>query len=460
MKRALISVANKQGIEAFASELVELGFTILSTGGTASLLKKAGIAVTEVQEETLFPEMMDGRVKTLHPKIHGGILMRRDTIEDIEMAHTHGIGAIDIVCVNLYPFAATVSREHTLAEVVENIDIGGPAMVRSAAKNHAFVAVVTNPAQYAEVIGDLREHGQVSEELRRRLAVAALLHTAHYDSTISMYFWQAYGLEGFPSEMGIPMKLSAKLRYGENPHQAGAFYAEPVLPSGLATAKQLQGKELSFCNINDANAALSLVKEFTRPAAVVIKHTNPCGVAMGDTIHEAFTKAHAADPVSIFGGIVAFNGEVDEATAIALSEIFLEVIVAPGFSEGALAVLTKKKNLRLLVIDIVKGASPLPQWDLKKVEGGYLLQTPDTIGCSKNWRVVTTVQPTDRQKDDMEFAWAIVKHVNSNAIVIVKDGTTIGVGMGQTWRVSARQRLVGCSRKSRNRYGLHRRAPF
>lgn len=435
MKRALISVADKQGVIEFAAELVELGYMILSTGGTAERLKNAGIPVTEVQEVTAFPEMMDGRVKTLHPMIHGGILMRHNNPEDIALAQQHGIAPIDLVCVNLYPFAATVSREHTMDEAIENIDIGGPAMVRSAAKNHAFVAVVTSPAQYPDVIRDLREQGKVSQNMRRKLAVEALLHTAHYDSTISMYFWQAFGLEGFPQELGLPMKLTSGLRYGENPHQAAAFYREPVLAGGLSEAKQLQGKELSFCNINDANAALELVKEFSRPAAVVIKHTNPCGVALGETIYEAFTKAHAADPVSIFGGIIALNREVDAATAAALAEIFLEVIIAPQFSAEALLILGKKKNLRLLVVDMSPREVKLPQWDLKKVEGGYLLQTPDVTGSHKNWRVVTTALPTDRQMADMEFGWAVVKHVKSNAIVIVKDGVTLGIGMGQTNRI-------------------------
>ena len=338
MKRALISVADKSGVKEFAEELVSLGFSILSTGGTAQLLKNAGIPVKEVQEVTSFPEMMDGRVKTLHPKLHGGILMRRDNDGDLELAKEHGIEPVDLVCVNLYPFAATVSREHTIDEAIENIDIGGPAMVRSAAKNHAFVAVVTSPRQYSEVIRDLRDQGEVSESLRRRFAVEALLHTAYYDSTISMYFWQAFGLEGFPQELGLPMKLTSGLRYGENPHQAAAFYREPVLAGGLSEAKQLQGKELSFCNINDANAALKLVKEFAGPAAVVIKHTNPCGVALGQTIYDAFTKAYAADPVSIFGGIIALNREVDAATAEALAEIFLEVIIAPQFSAEALEI--------------------------------------------------------------------------------------------------------------------------
>ena len=435
MKRALISVSDKQGVKEFAEELVSLGFTILSTGGTANLLRTAGIPVTEVPEVTSFPEMMDGRVKTLHPKIHGGILMRRDNPGDLKLAKEQGIEPIDLVCINLYPFAATVSREHTIDEAIENIDIGGPAMLRSAAKNHAFVAVVTDPAQYADVLRDLREQGEVSETVRRRLAVEALLHTAHYDSTISMYFWQAFGLEGFPQEMGLPMKLNSGLRYGENPHQAAAFYREPVLAGGLSEAKQLQGKELSFCNINDANAALELVKEFSTPAAVAIKHTNPCGVALGDTIYEAFTKAHAADPVSIFGGIIALNREVDAATAEALAGIFLEIIIAPQFSAEALIILGKKKNLRLLVVDMSPREARLPQWDLKKVNGGYLIQTPDVSSPRNTWRVVTTALPTDGQIDDMEFGWAVVKHVKSNAIVIVKDGVTLGVGMGQTNRI-------------------------
>ncbi len=435
MKKALISVADKTGINEFAAGLVELGFEVLSTGGTSRQLQQAGIPVTEVQQITEFPEMMDGRVKTLHPRIHGGILMRRDNPEDVAITKEHGIPEIDLVCVNLYPFAATISSQHSLEDAIENIDIGGPAMVRSAAKNHAFVAVVTSPMQYAAVLSELREQGRVSLELRRKLAVEALLHTAYYDSTISMYFWQAYGLEGFPRELGLPMSLVSGLRYGENPHQAGASYSEPLPVGGIPQAKQLQGKELSFCNINDANAALEMVKEFSRPAVVAVKHANPCGVAMADTIFEAYSKAHDADPVSIFGGIIALNRQVDKATAEAMTAIFLDVIIAPSYTDEALVVLGKKKNLRLLTADFAPAGSPLPSWDIKRIEGGYLLQTKDVIGPKDNWRVATTAEPTERQLADMEFAWILVKHTKSNAIVIARDGVSVGIGVGQTNRI-------------------------
>lgn len=436
-KRALISVSDKSGVQELAEELIKLGFEVVSTGGTARVLRQAGLSITEIEDVTGFPEMLDGRVKTLHPSVHGGILMRRGKRDDETKAKEQGIVPIDIVCVNLYPFAATVSREHTLAEAVENIDIGGPAMVRSAAKNHAFVAVLTSPRQYAEVLGELREQGAVSEGTRQRLAVEALFHTAHYDSTISLYFHKAYGLTSFPEEMGLPMKLASSLRYGENPHQQAAFYSTPVAAEGLPGATQLQGKELSFCNINDASAALALVQEFCRPAAVAIKHANPCGVAVGDSLHEAFRRAYESDPVSIFGGIIAFNREVDGETARALSEVFLEVILAPSFSKCALNTLGKKKNLRLLTVSLDKIEPVLPDWDLKRVQGGYLVQSPDTVGSSKNWRVATTVLPSDGQLDDLKFAWKVVRHVSSNAIVLAKNGATVGIGMGQTNRIDA-----------------------
>jgi phosphoribosylaminoimidazolecarboxamide formyltransferase/IMP cyclohydrolase len=435
MKRALLSVADKTGIVDFARGLAELGYDIISSGGTAKCLRDSGIPASDVQDVTGFPEMMDGRVKTLHPKVHGGILMRRDISDDLAVAADWGILPIDVICVNLYPFAATISRPHALEDAIENIDIGGPAMVRSAAKNHKFVAVVTNPKRYEEVLRELRDESAISLRLRRELAVEAFMHTAHYDSIISFYFHQAYGMEGFPEELAVPMKRHITLRYGENPHQQAALYREPTADTGLMGARQIQGKELSFCNINDANAALELVKEFTEPAVVAVKHATPCGVALGGSIYEAYSKAYAADPVSIFGGIVATNGTVDAATAEAMSSIFLDVVIAPEFTDEALLILGKKKNLRLLTVSFTPSVRVAPSWDLKRVEGGYLLQTPDLSSPPTQWRTVTTSIPDAKQLADLAFGWTVVKHVKSNAIVIVRDGVTIGIGMGQTNRI-------------------------
>ncbi|MBS3985282.1 MAG: bifunctional phosphoribosylaminoimidazolecarboxamide formyltransferase/IMP cyclohydrolase [Selenomonadales bacterium] len=441
-RRALLSVWDKTDLVPFARGLMDLGFTILSTGKTAEHLRQAGVLVTDVEQVTGFPSMMSGRVKTLHPSIHGGILLRRDHAEDVAQAASLGILPIDLVCVNLYPFQATIRRQHTLEDAIENIDIGGPTLIRAAAKNQAFVTTVTNPRQYANVLTELCEQGEVSPALRSTLAAEAFFHTAHYDSTISLYFHRAFELPNFPREMALPMELAQELRYGENPHQKGAYYRHPGAGEGLAGMRQLQGKELSYCNINDVSAALAVLGELDQPAAVAIKHANPCGVAVSHSAATAYAKAYAADTVSIFGGIVALNREVDLTTAALLGETFLEVVVAPKFSCEAREHLGKRRNLRLLEVSLKQEKSRLPAWDVRRVEGGYLVQTPDATGPKRNWRVVTSAMPTDSQLDDLKLAWQVVRHVSSNAIVLVKNGATVGIGGGQTNRIDAATQAI------------------
>lgn len=435
-KRALVSVYDKTGLAELARGLTELGWEILSTGGTAKLLQEQAIPVTPVAAVTGFPEILDGRVKTLHPMIHGGILARR-VPEHLVQLEEQGISPIDLVVVNLYPFEATVTKsEVTLPEAIENIDIGGPTMVRAAAKNHEFVAVVVNPARYAEVLEQLKLNGQTSLELRRRLALEAFQHTAYYDSLVSRYLSGAFGVLGAQEELTLAGKKLQDLRYGENPHQAAAFYRDPLSgPGGIASAAQLHGKELSYNNIIDLDAALELVREFDEPAVAVIKHTNPCGVAVGVNQAETYQKAFNADAVSAFGGIVSFNREVQKETAVELSKTFLEAIIAPSYSPEALAMLSRKENLRLLTADYQakRPASPL----VRTVSGGLLLQEPDRELWPENIKVVTTGEPTEQQWQDLKFAWTVVKHVKSNAIVVAKDGVTLGVGAGQMNRVGA-----------------------
>lgn len=435
---ALLSVWDKTGIVDFARGLVEQGFTLISTGGTQRALAEAGLPVQGVSELTGFPEILDGRVKTLHPKIHGGILARRELPAHRQQLAEHGIAPIDLVAVNLYPFAATVAKAGvTLEEAIENIDIGGPTMVRAAAKNYRHVTVVVNPARYPEILKELAEKGETSEATRFALAVEAFNHTAYYDAVISRWL-AARSQESplFPENLVLPYTKIETLRYGENPHQQAAFYREPhPLPGTVATAKQLHGKALSFNNLNDLNAAWELVREFDEPAAVAVKHTNPCGVAVGPDLETAFTRAYECDPVSIFGGIVAVNRPLDARTAEKLSTIFLEVIIAPAYSEEALAILTRKKNLRLLEIPLTKAEE---SFEVKTVSGGLLLQTVDSSAISaEGWRTVTAKQPTPRQLEDMVFGMKVVKHVKSNAIVLVKEGRTIGIGAGQMNRVGA-----------------------
>ncbi len=441
IKTALISVSDKAGLIEFARGLAEFGVALLSTGGTAKLLKDGGIAVTEVSDHTGFPEMLDGRVKTLHPKIHGGILARRDLPAHSEAIRAAGISPIDLVVVNLYPFSQTVARAGcTLDEAIENIDIGGPAMVRSAAKNHAHVAVVTDPADYAAILAEMRAaNGAVGETTRLNLAQKAFSHTAAYDGAISNYL-TALRSDGtraeFPQRLNLNFELMQTLRYGENPHQNAAFYQdiEPA-PGSLARYVQLQGKELSYNNIADADAAWECVKSLDQPACVIIKHANPCGVAVAGNTLDAYRLAFATDPTSAFGGIIAFNREIDAATAAAVAEQFVEVLIAPRVAPGARTVLVRKENVRVLEVPLAAGANA---FEMKRVGGGLLVQTPDNfrIGAT-DLKIVTKVKPTPQQQEDLLFAWRVAKFVKSNAIVFCAKGQTLGVGAGQMSRVDS-----------------------
>jgi phosphoribosylaminoimidazolecarboxamide formyltransferase/IMP cyclohydrolase len=440
VRRALISVSDKTGIVDFARGLTELGVALLSTGGTYRLLAGEGLPVTEVADHTGFPEMMDGRVKTLHPLIHGGILGRRGTDDDV-MAE-HGIAPIDMVVVNLYPFEATVARpDCTLEDAVENIDIGGPTMVRAAAKNHRDVTIVVNAQDYDRVLEELRARdGATTLATRFDLAIRAYEHTAAYDSAIANYFGQRVpgGSEGFPRTLNLNFTQVETMRYGENPHQRAAFYRElQPAEAGVATARQLQGKALSYNNVADTDAALECVKSFSDPACVIVKHANPCGVAVAGDLLAAYERAFATDPESAFGGIIAVNRELDEATAKAIVEQqFVEVIVAPSVSPGAAAVVASKKNVRLLACGAWQ--APVPAMDYKRVTGGLLVQDRDlgAVGAG-DIKVVTKVAPSDEQLKDLLFAWRVAKFVKSNAIVYAAGGQTVGIGAGQMSRVNS-----------------------
>jgi phosphoribosylaminoimidazolecarboxamide formyltransferase/IMP cyclohydrolase len=437
--RALISVSNKSGIVDFARALANRNVEILSTGGTATLLREADIPVRDVSDYTGFPEMMDGRIKTLHPKVHGGILARRDV--DGEAMAAHGIEPIDLVCVNLYPFRETVAKEGcSVEDAVENIDIGGPCMIRAAAKNHRFVTVVVDPHDYPEVLKSI-ESGSLDEARRRALAVKAFAHTASYDGAIANHF-SALNADGtkraFPDIFTRQfIKTANELRYGENPHQQAAFYADPEdVGVSLADCEILQGKALSYNNIADADAAFACVRDFPENAAVIVKHANPCGVATGSDQADAYARARAADSVSAFGGIAAFNRELTAGAAELIAETFMEVVIAPGFSAEARKILASKKNLRLL---LAPSAEPVSGgWDFKRVSGGLLVQERDTHMLDRAvCRVVTKRAPTETEWKDMLFAWTVAKHVKSNAIVFAKDGVTLGVGAGQMNRVNS-----------------------
>ena len=446
---ALISVSDKTGIVELARELAALGVTLLSTGGTAKLLAGAGLAVTEVAEHTGFPEMLDGRVKTLHPTVHGGLLARRDTPEHMAALALHGIDTIDILVVNLYPFEATVARpDCTLAEAIENVDIGGPAMVRSAAKNWNDVAVLTDASQYAGVIADLRANGAVSKATRFALAVAAFNRIADYDAAISEYLSSLTGpADGVPQRAEFPARVHSRfvklqdLRYGENPHQRAAFYRDMApAPGSLVTARQLQGKELSYNNIADADAAWACVTSLAAPACVIVKHANLCGVALGTSSAEAYAKALKTDPTSAFGGIIAFNAEVGLACAQHVAKQFVEVLIAPAFTPDALAVFAAKANVRVLQIDLPPADTDAGggRNDSKRVGSGLLMQTADRREVTEaDLRVVTTRRPTPEQTRDLLFAWKVAKFVKSNAIVFCADGTTLGVGAGQMSRLDS-----------------------
>jgi phosphoribosylaminoimidazolecarboxamide formyltransferase/IMP cyclohydrolase len=433
VRRALLSVSDKTGLVEAARTLSELGVELVSTGGTRKAIADAGLAVKDISELTGFPEMMDGRVKTLHPVVHGGLLGVRDAPEHKAAMDAHGIGAIDLVYVNLYPFEATVAAGADYETAVENIDIGGPAMIRSAAKNHGYVAVCTEPSDMAEVLAALQAKGGTSLALRKRLAARAYARTAAYDAAISGWFAAELG-EAAPARKAIAGELVQTMRYGENPHQAAAFYRFPNPRIGVATARQLQGKELSYNNINDTDAAFELIAEFAPqagPACAIIKHANPCGVATGATLAEAYDRALACDPTSAFGGIVALNSRLDAATAAKVLEIFTEVVIAPDADEDAVALFRKKKNVRLLVT----GGLPDPVAageTFKSVSGGFLVQSRDNARLTPaDLKVVTKRAPTEAEVRDMLFAFTIAKHVKSNAIVYAKAGQTLGVGAGQ-----------------------------
>ena len=433
-KRALISVSNKEGILEFAKELAALDYEILSTGGTKKMLQENNVPVTAVDEVTKFPEILDGRVKTLNPLIHGGLLGKFDDPSHQAQMNEHGIEPIEIVCVNLYPFVETISKPNvTWDDAIENIDIGGPTMLRSAAKNHQYVTVIVDSNDYANVLEELKEQGATALETRKRLAAKVFRHTAAYDSYISNYLTE----EEFPENLTMTYELKQTLRYGENPHQKAAFYQKRLGSDfSLAYATQIHGKELSYNNIQDGNAALQIVKEFDIPAAVAVKHMNPCGVGTGASIEEAFDKAYEADPTSIFGGIIALNREVDVATAEKLSGIFLEIIIAPSFTEDALAILTQKKNIRLMTINFAQENQD--KLKVVSVEGGLLVQEDDAFGFAEaDVKVATDREPTEEEWTALKLGWAVVKHVKSNAIVVTDTQMTLGVGAGQMNRVGS-----------------------
>ncbi|NBC32536.1 MAG: bifunctional phosphoribosylaminoimidazolecarboxamide formyltransferase/IMP cyclohydrolase [Alphaproteobacteria bacterium] len=437
IRRALISVADKTGIVEFGRFLGERGVEILSTGGSARALAEAGVAVREVSDYTGFPEIMDGRVKTLHPKIHGGLLARRDSDEHREAMTDYSIAPIDLLVGSLYPFEDVVAGGADPVTAIENIDIGGVAMIRAAAKNHAFVTVVTAPGQYDAVVADMTAHdGATSAALRERLAAAAFARTAAYDSAIAGWFAGQAG-ETFPDTLSLSGRRLFTLRYGENPHQQAALYRTPEVRPGVVSARQLQGKELSYNNIGDADAAFELVAEFAAPAVVIVKHANPCGVAVADSLAEAYHKALACDPVSAFGGIVAVNRPLDAATAHAVAEIFCEVVIAPEADEAACAALAGRKGLRVLLT----GGLPDPVqagMTLRSVAGGLLLQSRDAgRATADTLQVVTRREPDAREMADLLFGFTVCKYVKSNAIVYAKDGATVGVGAGQMSRVDS-----------------------
>jgi phosphoribosylaminoimidazolecarboxamide formyltransferase / IMP cyclohydrolase len=437
MPLALLSVSNKTGLVDFARQLVDrFSFDIVSSGGTAAALKEAGIPVTKVADYTGAPEILGGRVKTLHPKIHGGILARKDLASDLADLEAQGIRGIDLVVVNLYPFTETIAKPNvTLAEAIEQIDIGGPAMIRAAAKNFAHLTVLTNPDQYQNYLQALTDHGSAPEEFRQARALEAFSHTAAYDSAIATYLAGSGLPETFLPAAGQRQQM---LRYGENPHQPAAWYRTGNVPSGWAAAVQLQGKELSYNNLVDLEAARQIVAEFPdRPAATIIKHNNPCGTALGDNLLAAYEQAYGADSTSAFGGIVALNREIDGATATAMSKTFLECIVAPTCSPEAREILAKKSNLRVLTLADLTAVSPL---QIKAIAGGYLVQTADDgVETTADWQVVTQRQPTPEELADLLFAWKVVKHVKSNGIVIAHHGVTLGIGAGQMNRVGSTQ---------------------
>lgn len=432
IKRALISVSDKNGLVEFAKSLADNGVEILSTGGSAKAIRDAGIAVTEVADYTGFPEMMDGRVKTLHPKVHGGFLALRDNADHVAAMEKHDIKSIDLVAINLYPFEATVKSGADFHTCIENIDIGGPAMVRSAAKNYGFVTIVTDPADYGIITAEMADQGGTTQGTRKKMAAKAYARTAAYDTAISSWYATQNG-ETFPERMSLTGTKVQECRYGENPHQVAAFYSNNEERAGISTAVQHQGKELSYNNLNDTDAAFELVSEFdsATPTVAIIKHANPCGVATADSLVDAYKNALKCDPVSAFGGIIALNKTLDAATAEEIVQIFTEVIIAPDVSDEARAIIAAKKNLRLLTTGTMATKDQAAKM-VKTVAGGFLVQDRDIGSLTKDdLKVVTKRQPSEAELDDMLFAWKVAKHVKSNAIVYVRDGMTVGVGAGQ-----------------------------
>ncbi|MBK7742949.1 MAG: bifunctional phosphoribosylaminoimidazolecarboxamide formyltransferase/IMP cyclohydrolase [Betaproteobacteria bacterium] len=452
--QALLSVSDKTGLVDFAQGLHRLGVTLLSTGGTARALAEAGLPVTEIGEYTGFPEMLDGRVKTLHPKVHGGILARRDLPAHVAALEKHDIPPIDLVVVNLYPFREAVAKDGcTLEEAIENIDVGGPTMVRAAAKNWHDVGIVVEPADYPALLAELEAGGRVlSAATRFALARKAFSHTAAYDGAISNWL-TARAPDGaaaaFPERLNLQLHKQQDLRYGENPHQQAAFYRDEVPQAGsIAAFRQLQGKELSYNNIADSDAAWECVKSFAEPACVIVKHANPCGVAIALSPVEAYNKAFATDPVSAFGGIIAFNRPIDAATVDTVSKQFLEVLIAPGYTDDALAVIRRKVNVRVLEIALPEPGAKAARWDFKRIGGGFLVQSPDVRNVvAGELRVVTRKAPTAAQIDDLLFAWHVAKFVKSNAIVYCGNGQTLGIGAGQMSRVDS-TRIAATKAKS------------
>lgn len=448
-KRALISVSDKTGIVELAKEIVACGYEIISTGGTAVALKNAGISVIGISDITGFPECLDGRVKTLHPNVHAGLLAMRSNPEHMAQLEELNINTIDMVIVNLYPFKQTIMKPGVdLQTCIENIDIGGPTMLRSAAKNYQDVTVLVDPSDYAKVIDELKSGG-VSLETKFYLMYKVYQHTAAYDSMISTYLREKLNIK-FPDIITFAYEKAQDMRYGENPHQSASFYKEMLPVAGsISEAKQLHGKELSYNNINDTNGALDLLREFSEPAIVAVKHANPCGVATDKEISVAFKKAYESDPVSVFGGIIASNREIDKATAEQISKIFIEIVVAPSFSKEAMEILTQKKNIRLLELPSINAPISSTSYDMKKVLGGLLVQDYDTILIEdEKCQVVTKAQPTAEDLEEMRFAMKVVKHTKSNAIVVTKDHATLGVGAGQCNRIWAANQAIEHSQSS------------
>lgn len=445
VKRALISVSDKTGIVEFAQKLNELGVSIISTGGTFKVLKEAGIPVINISDVTGFPECLDGRVKTLHPNIHAGLLAMRSNPEHMKQVEELNVELIDMVVVNLYPFKQTIMKPNvTLEDAIENIDIGGPTMLRAAAKNYQDVSVVIDPTDYEQVLSEIKETGAVSVKTNFYLAAKVFNHTAYYDTMIANYLRDKAGLPKYPDTISMTFEKVQDMRYGENPHQSAAFYKEVGNSDGMLSGiEQLHGKELSFNNINDLHGALELLKEFDEePTVVACKHSNPCGVASGKDIHEAYVRAYNTDPVSIFGGILCANRKIDKVTAEEISKIFLEIVLAPDFDDDALEVLEQKKNIRLLKLKDVMKKQPETAYDVKKVSGGILVQDIDSKLLGDDLKVVTDRKPTEKEMEDLLFTWKVVKFTKSNGIAIGKDKQSVGIGPGQVNRIWATEQAI------------------